>query len=258
MAQDTISIQEIELIASKGEELVGLEFTSEDLQAREDYPVLQVLFSGNAVLDIKSDEENVAAAELLKKIKAAHADISAHRDIEAAPLREYVRQAKADLLAFENGYNTPLKCLENAESALKRGVGIFLDARQREQARLAAEDRQRRQQQAMEAAKTREVAVQTGDAELFQTADELEAQAAAKAPVQTHTPIAGVSLRVTWEAVIDDISKVPEQYIQRTVPAAQMKVLHSIAKAVKKEGPAENIPGVSFVRKTSVASSAAR
>ncbi len=257
MTQDTITIQEIELIATKGEELVGLEMASEDLQAREDYPVLQALFAGNAVLDIKTDEENVAAAELLKKIKAAAADISAHRDIEAAPLREYVRQAKTDLQTFENGYNTPLQCLANAEAALKRGVGIFLDARQREQARLLDEDRRRRQQQAMEAAKTREIAVETGDAELFQTADELEAQSAARAPVQTHTKVSGVSLKVTWEAVITDIAKVPDQYIQRTVPAAQMKVLHSIAKAVKKEGPAESIPGVSFVRKTSVASKAA-
>ena len=153
---------------------------------------------------------------------------------EFAEPKKKAHEAHKALTALEKRF---LDFASQGEAELRNKIEHYWQA---EQARIAAEEERKR----IESEKQMQIAANAEAAGDTETAEIATALAAMEESTVTAAPkAAGVSMREVWSAEIEDITKVPREYL---IP--DMNALNALAKAMKKESP---IPGVKFVKSIS-------
>ena len=184
---------------------------------------------------IKTQDQYINAAEFLKGVKALKLEIKS----TFKPMKDKAHAAHKEVCTQENKYLNPV---EGAEKLMNNKLSVWDDEQERKrriaQAKLdekARKERERLEKRAREAEKK-------GNTE---KAEELNEQAEEKefaVPVAPSTApkIEGLVKKVTWKAIVKDITKVPEEYIIRT---ANMPMLNAVARSTK---GTVKLPGVEF------------
>lgn len=194
-------------------------------------------------LVIKSNEDNEFAIGYIKTIKQMIKKIKEELD----PNIERANKLHKELTAQRSRYVSPLVFAENTiknksiayQMEVKRKIEEE-ERKKKEQARLAEE---RRKKELEDQAKKAEEKGNTEKAEMLR--DKKEEVFVQPKPVKTEAPkVQGSAMVDNWTAIVVDIDKVPDAFINKV---ADMASLNAIAKSSKGK---KEIPGVEFVNKS--------
>lgn len=158
------------------------------------------------VAPIKTPQQYEEAADKLKRIKAAIAQIEAKRVLYTKPLNDTVKNINQDAKDSKAPW-------ERAETAFKNALIAYNN----EQLRLQREEQQRQnqlaQQQQDRLNKQAEQAAASGNAGRAELLQERASQVVA--PVINRAPpkVSGISIREVWKFEVNDINKVPREYL---------------------------------------------
>lgn len=213
----------VEPLTSAGEDELAVEVT--DIEVRAE---------GLVVTD---DQQYTEAGEFGVLLKQKMAEVTAF----FAPMKKAAHDAHKQVCDREKQMLTPLK---NAESILKKSMGVY--ALKKEQERRAAEEAARRlaQEEADRKLEAAIAAEQSGDADAVKAAmidAEIADSASRMVTVEPDTPKAkGVSVQKDWEITGIDLSKVPDTVagviIRPVDTAAVMKLIRASKGAIQIEG----------------------
>lgn len=229
---------------------------------------------------IDSSEMYELAGEDLRSVKALQKEVEEKRTAITGPLNQAVK-------AVNDLFRAPKEYLDNAETALKKGITLWTTEQNRiaaearakaeaearaERERLAAEQRQQ-EAAAAQAMREAQEAAAAGDAEAAERAQaeaqalEMQAQvSAATAAVVTIAPtvsapakVSGISTRLTYSAEVTNLMALVKAVAEGKAPIealqADTKFIGAQARAFKK--PGELYPGVTVVAQASVSARSA-
>ncbi len=212
----------------------------------------KVLSDGYFDYAIDTTEKYVASADDLKRIKAKAKELNDTRMSLTRPIEE----SKKKIIAF---FREPLEYLARAEIAVKKAMIGWQTEQERirreEEAKLAEIQRkeaERLQREAdKEAARAESLKTDKAKAAAAAKAEELKAQAEATTAIaptveSTVEEVSGISTRKVWKFKIEDISKLPREYM---IP--DEKYIGQIVRASKGK---KEIPGVKIYSEDVIAS----
>lgn len=211
-------------------------------------------------LTIQTAEQYVAAAELLKAVKATQAEIAATFD----PAITAAHAAHKATLAAKAKHFAPT---EQAERLIKDKLRDYDEAQERirqEEARRLAEEARRAEEtrRVAEAAALEREAVATGDASLLAEAEAIisEPVVAPVVIVPKATPtVAGISYRETWKAEVTDLAQLVRAAATNPTLIALLQpnttAINGMARALK---GTMRVPGVRVYSERGVAAGGGR
>ncbi len=201
---------------------------------------------------IDTSDKYLASADDLKKIKAKAKELTDTRMSLTRPIEE----SKKKIIAF---FKEPLDYLVRAETAVKKAmIGWQAEQerlRREEEARLAEIQRKEaerlRKEAEKEAARAELLKTDKAKAAAAAKAEELKAKAEATTAIaptveSTVEEVAGISTRKVWKFKIEDISKLPREYM---IPDEKY-----IGQMVRASKGRKEIPGVKIYSEDVIAS----
>ena len=189
------------------------------------------------VPDIKDDETNGRAGDLVKFLGAAAKKLDEVRDAKVRPLNEQVKEINASFKPLATA-------LAEAKRAVQSKQAVFLTEKEAELRRLARESAAKAEADALEAAAAAEA---SGDTDAAALALE-QAVAVPTPPTQVKVTTHGnygstTSFRSTWSAKVTDFAALPDTF--------KLPDLQSLGALARSSRP--TIPGVEWVEtKTAV------
>lgn len=208
------------------------------LQLRDDLTEIREFYTWEN-LEIRTEADQVAATEGLAAIADRLKEIKRFRLSVVGPIKQGVR-------AFEERCREVTEPLERIDRGLRRKIGVFWDARQREEEEKARAEREAAAKEARrKALEAAEAALETGSETAAKTAENFERQAErfeerpAKVRQTIRTSDRTLAQVIEWKWKVLDIGKVPREYL-----VIDEKKLNALCRGAKAQ-PAD-IPGVEF------------
>ncbi|OGV45825.1 MAG: hypothetical protein A2017_18160 [Lentisphaerae bacterium GWF2_44_16] len=224
------------------EEKKEIQETKPEIQLQNENSLLVKKAQG---IVIASDAENTVAAEFLTSIKGAAKKV---KDF-FADSKKKAHEAWKAVCGNEAKMLSPL---EQAEEIVKKKISAYIETQNRlrfESERKAAEEAARLQKQA-------DKAMKKGDTEMGES---LQLEAAMTVAQVAYIPQKneGISMRYSWNWEVEDITKIPREYL--TVDAGLLDSIAKTQKADANSKPADflrKIPGIKFFTKSTIAAKA--
>ena len=199
-------------------------------------------------LVIKTDDDNIFAAEKLKIIKAAQKQVT----LVIGPVVTKLHEAWKEGCKLRDRFEMPLK---NAEQSIKQAMLKYsyeIEAERRRlqakaDAKARAEEEKKRKELEARVAKAAEAGKAEKAQELLEKAADVSVVAQV-VQIQQTKPV-GVSYVDDWDFEVSDISLVPREYLILNEPM--------VRKIVKASKGALAIPGIKAVNKPRISSKAA-
>lgn len=193
---------------------------------------------------IKTQEHYINTAEILKRIKAFKLKVKAYWK----PMKDKANATHKDICTKENEQMGPAA---DVEKVVNNKLAVWDDEqdRKRRLAQAKLDEKARKEREKLEAkAEKEEAKGNTEKAEEFKEQAEEKEFAVPVAP-STAPKVDGLVKKVTWKAIVTDVTKLPEEY---TITTPNMPMLNAVARSTK---GTIKLPGVEFFAEKSFSGS---